>query len=160
MLPDALRAARHRARDDDGLEARIAAELNRRVRVAHGSLWSGTLSEAERKAFRERGEATTRLLLRSLYAPRPIERERLLVEVEGLGRAYGEDAHRKGLALGEAVGAFLLYRADFARELARIARARALQPVEAEAFFAQAKSALDRVLVGLTAPYRAAAHAA
>jgi excisionase family DNA binding protein len=151
LVPAPPRASRYRTLDAIGAPPdRIAADLRRRVRADIGAApWSHALDEADRQAFRERGRAASALLLRYLNSTRKSERERLLFDVEDIGRAYGREAREHGLSLGEAAEALLFFRAQFISQMVNVARRRSLPPAQSAQLFAEADRALDRMLLAL-----------
>ncbi len=151
LVPAPPRAVRYRSLDAIGAPAdRIAADLRRRVRAEVGEApWAHGLDEREREAFRERGRAASALLLRYLNASRKSERERVLSEVEDVGRLYGRDARDGGLSLGESAAALLFFRERFMAQIASVARRRQLEPGASAQLFAEADRALDRMLLAL-----------
>ncbi len=151
LIPSPPRPTRFRSLDAIGAPVdRIAADLRRRVRAEVGAApWTHGLDEEDRQAFRERGRAASALLLRCLNATRRGERERLLFEVEDVGRMYGRDARERGLSLGEATQALLFFRAQFMAQIANVARRRNLPPAQSAQLFAEADRALDRMLLAL-----------
>ncbi|OLC53033.1 MAG: hypothetical protein AUH85_15120 [Chloroflexi bacterium 13_1_40CM_4_68_4] len=159
LVPSRPRASRYRSLDAIGAPPeRIAADLRRRVRAEVGEApWSRALGEGDREAFRERGRAASALLLRYLNATRKSERERLLFEVEDIGRHYGKDAREHGFSLSQATAALLFFRAQFMAQIANVARRRALAPSQSAQLFAEADRALDRMLLGLIETHQKAA---
>lgn len=152
LIPSPPRPTRYRSLRGMGAPVdRIAAELQRRVRagIAAGGAWARGLDEADRAAFRERGQVASRLLLEYLDTTRRMERERLLSEAAEMGRAYGREAQRRRLSLADAIAAFLFFRTQFMAELASVARRRSLTAAQATLLFEEADRALDRILLAL-----------
>lgn len=157
LVPAPPQPSRYRSLDALGAPAdRIAAELRRRVRAELGGAeWTRGLDEAARAAYRERGRAASALLLRYLNATRRSERERLLSEIEDVGRAYGRDAREGGLSLGQAAEALLFFRTQFMAQMANVARRRALPSERSAQLFAEADRALDAMLLALIEAHQA-----
>lgn len=157
LIPAPPRPARYRSLRGMGAPVdRIALELQRRVRagIAAGGAWAQHLDEADRAAFRERGQEASRVLLEYLDTPRRAERESLLTQAEELGRAYGQEAQRRGLTLAEATAALLFFRTQFMAELASVSRRRSLTAAQATLLFEEADRALDRILLALIAAHQ------
>lgn len=145
MLP---RAPRGRDQIDERPE-RVTADLGRHLRAELGVTgWSRKLGDAERETFRERGRAASTLIVRYLNARRKADRQRLLFEVDDLGRAYGRDAKAGGLSLAHAAEVLLLVRARFLEHLADVARTKNLGARSAT-LFEDADRALDRMLLAM-----------
>ncbi|CAN5194930.1 helix-turn-helix domain-containing protein [soil metagenome] len=135
---------------------RIAAELRRRVRSDLAEQdWHSRFDEASLRWFRERGMRMSELLLGSLDTARRPGSERLLLQVEALGREYGREAAVRALSLAEATQAFLFFRARFMAEIANVARRRSLATSRAAALFEAAGRALDRALLAFIAGHQA-----
>lgn len=151
LVPAPPQPSRHRSLEALGAPTdRIAADLTRRVRAGlGGEAWTHGLDEAARAAYREQGRAASALLLRYLNATRRGERERLLSEVEDVGRAYGRAARERGLSLGQAAEALLFFRAQFMAQIASVARRRRFDAARATQLFADTDRGLDRMLLAL-----------
>jgi excisionase family DNA binding protein len=148
LLPRPLAATRTLA--GVGAVERIAADLGRRVRAELGDArWTRALDTEEREAFRERGRLASTTLLRYLNAKRKSERERLLYEIEDLGRAYGREAKAQGMSLARATEALLLVRGQFSAQLASVMRRRGLPAARTLLLFEEADRAFDHMLLAL-----------
>lgn len=135
---------------------RVASEFRKRVRTELSDQdWRARFDERSLRWFRERGMRMSDLLLGSLDTSRRSGREQLLGQAEVLGREYGAAAKGAGLSLGEATQAFLFFRARFMAEIAQVARRRALETTQAATLFAEADSALDRIILALIAGHQA-----
>lgn len=158
LIPAPPRATRQRSLHGIGAPIdRVAAELKRRVRtglLTASGAWAARLGEPERAAFRERGRLASELLLQYLDTTRRAERDRLLIEVEGIGGEYGRDAARARLSLADATAALLFVRTQFMAELASVARRRSLTAPQATLLFEEADRALDRILLALIAAHQ------
>ncbi len=151
LIPSPPRPSRYRSLEALGAPPdRVAADLRRRVRAEVGdAAWAHALDDEDREAFRQRGRAASALLLRYLNATRKSERDRILFDVEDVGRLYGKDARERGLSLGEATAALLFFREQFMAQMANVARRRSLPPAQTAHLFAEADRALDRMLLAL-----------
>ena len=133
-----------------GAVDRMAADLGRRVRAELGDRrWTRSLDAGDRESFRERGRLASTTLLRYLNATRRAERERLLYEIEDLGRAYGREAKVGGMSLARATEALLFVRGQFAAQLSAAMRRRGLPAARTLVLFEEADRAFDRMLVAL-----------
>lgn len=147
LLP---RPAAPRTREGIGGVDRIAADIGRRVRAELGDpRWTRSLGADERESFRERGRLASTTLLRYLNATRRGDRERLLYEIEDLGRAYGRDAKARGMSLARATEALLFVRGQFSSQLSGLMRRRSLPAARTLALFEEADRAFDRMLIAL-----------
>ena len=134
---------------------RIAAEFRKRVRTELTDQdWRARFDEGSLRWFRERGMRMSDLLLGSLDTTKRSGREHLLTQAETLGQEYGVEAKRAGLSLGEATQAFLFFRARFMAEIAQVARRRSVETSQAAALFAEADTALDRIILALIAGHQ------
>ena len=139
-----------RSREGVGAVDRMAADLGKRVRAELGAtLWPRSLDAGDRASLRERGRLASTTLLRYLNATRRAERERLLYEIEDLGRAYGREAKAGGMSLARATEALLFVRGQFAAQLTALMRRRGLPATRTLALFEDADRAFDRMLVAL-----------
>jgi hypothetical protein len=128
----------------------MAADLRRRVRAELGDArWTRSLDADDRQSYRERGRIAGMTLLRYLNAKRRGERERLLYEIEDLGRAYGREARGGGMSLARATETLLLVRGQFTAQLTSIARRRGLSASRTLGLFEDADRAFDRMLLAL-----------
>ena len=133
-----------------GAVDRMAADLGRRVRAELGDMrWGRALDAGEREAFRERGRLAGTTLLRYLNAKRKSDRERLLFEIEDLGRAYGREAKNRGMSLARATEALLFVRGQFSAQLASAMRRRGLPAARTLLLFEEADRAFDHMLLAL-----------
>jgi excisionase family DNA binding protein len=129
---------------------RIAVDLGRRVRAEIGEArFTRRLDEADREAFREQGRAASATLVRFLNATRKSERERLLFEIDDLGRAYGRAARGRGMSLAQAVEALLFVRGHFSAQLANLVRRRTIPADRSLVLFEEADRAFDHMLLAL-----------
>ena len=129
---------------------RMAADFGRRLRAELGDArWTRSLHEEERESFRERGRLASTTLLRYLNATRRSERERLLYEIEDLGRAYGREAKARGMSLARATETLLFVRGQFGAQLSSLMRRRGLPAARTLVLFEEADHAFDRMLVAL-----------
>ncbi|OLC55071.1 MAG: hypothetical protein AUH85_10180 [Chloroflexi bacterium 13_1_40CM_4_68_4] len=129
---------------------RMAADLGRRVRAELGEArWTRSLGAGDRSSFRERGRLASTTLLRYLNAARRGERERLLYEIEDLGRAYGREARTNGMSLARATEALLFVRGQFTAQLAGAMRRRGLPAARTLVLFEEADRAFDHMLLAL-----------
>ena len=135
---------------------RVSNEFRTRVRTELSDQdWRARFDENSLRWFRERGMRMSDLLLGSMDTSRRSGRDQLLTQAEQLGREYGAEAKRAGLSLGEATQAFLFFRARFMAEIAQVARRRSLETNQAATLFAEADSALDRVILALITGHQA-----
>ena len=156
MLPGSRHASRPSLSAMGEPPDRISAEFRRRVRTELTDQdWRSRFDEGSLRWFRERGVRMSDLLIGSLDTRARAGREHLLAQAEQLGREYGLEAKRAGLSLGETTQAFLFFRARFMAEIAQVARRRALETAQAASLFAQADSALDRIILALIAGHQA-----
>jgi excisionase family DNA binding protein len=139
-----------RSLDGVGAVDRMAADLGRRVRAELGEArWTRALDAEERESFRERGRLAGTTLLRYLNAKRRSERERLLYEIEDLGRAYGREARSRGMSLARATETLLLVRGQFSAHLASAMRRRGQPAARTLLLFEEADRAFDHMLLAL-----------
>ncbi|TMD61875.1 MAG: helix-turn-helix domain-containing protein [Chloroflexi bacterium] len=133
-----------------GAVDRIAADLGRRLRAELGATrWTRSLGADDRVSFRERGRLASTTLLRYLNAARRGERERLLFEIEDLGRAYGREAKTNGMSLARATEALLFVRGQFTAQLAGVMRRRGLPAARTLVLLEEADRAFDHMLLAL-----------
>lgn len=118
------------------------------ARAHEAAGWLGSLSEAERIRFRERGMQLVGNLLSYLDAARD-RQATSLAAAEQHAHEYGSEAARAGASLSDTVEGFLRFRKPFVDELALLARRRHLDTREATELLADAEAALDRLLLGL-----------
>lgn len=160
LIPMPPAPARYRSLQAMGAPPdRVAADLRRRVRAGlegAPTTWAEKLDEADRAVFRERGREASAVLLRYLNTARRAQRDRLLIDVEEIGRVYGREARRKGLSLGEACEALLFFRAQFMAQIASVARRRSLPPTQSALLFEETDRALDRMLLALIGAHQRA----
>ena len=129
---------------------RITADLGRRVRAELGDArWARALGAGDRESYRERGRLASATLLRYLNARRRGDRERLLFEIEDLGRVYGREAREGGMSLTRATETLLFVRGQFTAQLATVLRRRGLGAARTVALFEEADRAFDRMLLAL-----------
>ena len=131
----------------------------RRMRLAahepEASSWVGSLSDAERTRFRQRGMQLVDSLL--VYLDSAAKGDAGSVGgAEVCAREYGAEAARFGASLSETVEGFLRFRKPFVDELAALARRRHLDTREATELLSDAEAALDRVLLALMLGHKAA----
>lgn len=117
--------------------------------------WLASLSDADRREFRQRGMQLVGSLLAYLDGARAGDSAPLRAAESG-ARDYGGEAARAGASLSETVEGFLRFRKPFVDELAVLARRRHLDTREATELLADAESALDRVLVALMLGHKGA----
>ncbi len=149
MLP----AARHQRLNLERLgetPERIARVYRREAgEAARATPWLGALDDEERGPFRDHGTQITTSLLGFLDATTPEARETSIASAEVAAAEYGRIAACRGVGLPETVEVFLRFRMPFLRELAAVARRRALDTTEATNLLETATEAIDRLLGAL-----------
>ncbi len=123
---EAVLAAGGQQQVQSGLQAVVYNALGRaRLQVNQSGLatepWYRQLSEAAREQHRALGRRLLGALLR--YLSSPVDREALLTEARTCGQSYGEFSRRQGMALDEAVRAFLFFREALADSVIELAEA-------------------------------------
>src|SRR4029077_5861929 len=116
------------------------------ARARESAKWMGGLSDAERRAFRERGMQLVSDLLGHLDGERA-GAPSLIADAERHASEYGAQAARLGASLSDTVEGVLRFRKPFLDQLPVLARNRRLDTREATALLVDAESALDRMLV-------------
>jgi excisionase family DNA binding protein len=133
----------------DGLTpSRIARTYRRASRLVSPELpWVLTLTDDQRRLFRERGQLLAAGLLQHLDAPDPESASHHLEEAAVNAAEYGRVAASLGLSLSQTVEGFLRFRMPFHRELSVAARRRGFDTVETTGLLEAAERAMDRLLV-------------
>ena len=122
-----------------------------------GAVGPGTLSDADRNEFKERGHRLLSLLLDHLEGGDRERSHARLSEAVAAATEYGRLAASAGISLPDTVEAFVRFRGAFTGELAAIARRRRLATSEATSLFVEADRAVDRLLVALMSGHAAGA---
>jgi excisionase family DNA binding protein len=126
----------------------IARTYRRASREAAPELpWVLTLTDDQRRLFRERGQLLAAGLLQHLDAPDPESASHHLEEAAVNAAEYGRVAASLGLSLSQTVEGFLRFRMPFHRELSVAARRRGFDTVETTGLLEAAERAMDRLLV-------------
>lgn len=109
--------------------------------------WVLTLTDDQRRFFRERGQLLAAGLLQHLDAPEPESATHHLNEAAVSAAEYGRVAAALGLSLSQTVEGFLRFRMPFHQELAVAARRRGFDTAETTGLLEAAERAMDRLLV-------------
>lgn len=106
-----------------------------------------TLTDDQRRLFRERGQLLASRLLQHLDAPESESAGYHLTEAVGNAAQYGRTAASLGLSLSQTVEGFLRFRMPFHQELAVAARRRGFDTSETTDLLEAAERAMDSLLV-------------
>jgi excisionase family DNA binding protein len=133
----------------DGLTpSRIARTYRRASRLVSPELpWVLTLSDQQRRLFRERGHLLAASLLQHLDAADSETATHHLIEASTSAAEYGDIAANLGLSLNQTVEGFLRFRAPFHHELAVAARRRGFDTAEMTDLLETAERAMDKLLI-------------
>jgi hypothetical protein len=118
--------------------------------------WVLTLSDDQRRLFRERGQVLAGSLLHYLDATQPESAAHHLKEASATAAEHGRAAAALGLSLSQTVEAFLRFRAPFCHEGAVAARRRGFDAAETTDLLETAERAMDRLLVATMAGHSVA----
>ncbi|HUZ87913.1 MAG TPA: helix-turn-helix domain-containing protein [Candidatus Baltobacterales bacterium] len=128
---------------------RVARMYRRSSPAARPAATGGSLSEAERAEFKDRGRRLLMLLLDHVADEKRPRSGAKLAEAVAAASDYGRRAASLGASLSETVEAFVRFRGAFTGELAAVARRRRLDAQAATALLVEADGAVDRLLVAL-----------
>ena len=133
----------------DGMSASRMQRAYRRVRIeaAPDLDWLLSLTDEQRRFFRERGQTMADTLLAFLDASEPDDARRHLEAAEAAAEGQGAAAAALGLSLSQTVEAFLRFREPFHHELGATARRRGFDTAETTDLMVAAEGAMDRILV-------------
>lgn len=157
---EALLAAERHQQAQSGLQLIVHSALGRaRMEASEGGLaqasWYRQFDEPARELHRLMGRRLLGALLR--YLSSPADREALLAEARTHGRSYGEFSRRQGLALDDAVRAFLFFRDTLADSVIEMTESAAsLNPRSARTWgdtFRQVNTFTNEVLLALIQAY-------
>lgn len=137
---------------------RLVASLRRRYAdLARGQLprqrWFGLFDEAARARVHALGEALLAVVGRLLAAPGDAERARLLREARRIGTQYGREVARRGLAVSDALEAFLFFRTPILESVNGTVREHPGLALPAGEALAAVTELMDVVLLALTRSY-------
>ena len=118
--------------------------------------WVLTLSDDQRRLFRERGQAMAESLLQYLDAAQPETAQHHFAEAMAAAEDHGAVAAGLGLSLSQTVETFLRLRAPFHQELAVAARRRGFDTPEMSDLLGAAERAMDQLLVATMDGHRRA----
>jgi excisionase family DNA binding protein len=130
-----------------------------RVSERNALPWVGTLSEAQRSAFREHGQALARELLATLDASTDSDRRAHLAAASATAAQYGVAAAARGVPVATTVQVFLQFRRPLLLELVALARRRGLDVTAATDLLGRASDAVDELLVATMRAYEEAPRA-
>jgi len=112
------------------------------------------LAPSARVAFRDCGRQLVCALAGYLDSPSGIEAERRLASAEQAAIQQGRIAARHGVAIGDTVGLFLRFRAQFLHRLGAAARRKGVDATNATSLLESAIDAIDRVVPALIAGHQ------
>ena len=128
---------------------RIRRQLQRRP--ARDAPWYATVNEEMRDRLRPLGRRLATLT--ADYLGRRHRRAGLLEEARSLGHEYGRELAATGLALAQAVEAFIFFRRSLGDATRQAAQSQELSVADALNACEQVTGLADQVLVGLTEAY-------
>ncbi len=155
---DVLLPSPRRERPDPVVPERIALAQRREViRAALAVPWLSCLEPSQRAVFRDQARRLAAGLRRSFDAPTAAERGSALEGAEAVAAEFGRIARLTGIPIRETVEVVLRSRAPLVRELAEVARRRALVPPESTELLEAAAAAIDRLVSAAMRGHEAAA---
>ena len=132
-----------------GLSASKMERAYRRVRreAAPDHDWLPSMTDDQRRFFRERGQGMADTLLAYLDAADAPAAQAHLEAAEAAAEEQGAAAAALGLSLSQTVEVFLRFREPFHHELASTARRRGFDIAETTDLLQAAERAMDRMLI-------------
>ncbi len=142
----------HRAENE--LETAAVSRIRRQL---HGgnkgntASWYASIEEEERDALRPLGRRLVELV--GDYISRRGRRAQVEMEVDEIGRRYGQILHERGMPLMRAVQAFTFFRRSLDETAKQLAERSSMSSDEAARAREDIAGLADRVLLGVTAAY-------
>lgn len=152
------RPARERPAADAGaLNSLALTRIRRRLQRGRGheAGWYSSVDEDIRVRFRPLGRRLVALAAERLE--RRARRGRLIEEARAIGREYGQELSRSGVALRDAVEAFTFFRRSLDETARQFSQREGLSAEEAATAWEQVSSLADVVLMAMVETFEAVA---
>ena len=142
------------ARSETALETAAVSRIRRQLHSVGGTgagAWYSSIEAEERDELRPLGRRLLELV--GEYISRRSRRTQVEVEVDEIGRRYGELLHQRETPLLRAVEAFTFFRRSLDETAKQVAERTHMSADEAARARAEIGGLADRVLLGVTAAY-------
>lgn len=143
-----------RPHSETALETAAVSRIRRQLQSAGGTgagAWYTSIEPEERDELRPLGRRLLELV--GEYIARRSRRAQVEVEVDEIGRRYGELLHQRATPLLRAVEAFTFFRRSLDETAKQVAERTNMSADEAARARAEIGGLADRVLLGVTAAY-------
>jgi excisionase family DNA binding protein len=143
-------------RSESDLETAAVSRIRRQLHASDNNKggaasWYATIEEAERDALRPLGRRLVELV--GEYISRRGRRTQVELEVDEIGRRYGQILHERGMPLMRAVQAFTFFRRSLDETAKQLAERNSMSSDEAARAREDIAGLADRVLLGVTSAY-------